>query len=152
MEPLLLKTSEQVKLYSSPEYKAILKELPFEDGITAKALSQKLGTPLLEICYSLEKLEKNKFAQLLSEDKASGVLGKNYIRTAKDFIIKKVVGDYEEVTLKVNDGILETSEEPKRGCSFCGKTVDKVEKLIAGQADAHICNKCVAKCYEILNS
>jgi hypothetical protein len=151
MEPLLLKTSEQVKLYASPEYEAILNELPLEGGVTAQSLSQKLGTPLLEICYSLEKLEKNKFAKLLSEDKASGVLGKNYVKTAENFIIKKVVGDYEEVTLNVNNGVLETSEEPKRGCSFCGKTVDKVEKLIAGQADAHICNKCVTKCYEILN-
>ena len=35
-------------------------------------------------------------------------------------------------------------------CSFCGKTNDKVRRLIAGP-DAFICNECVLLCQEIMN-
>ncbi len=149
-ETLLLKTSEQIKLLASPEYQVIMNELPFETGITAQDLSKKFGTPLLDVCYSLEKLEKSGFITLLSEDRASGVLGKKYVRIAKDYSIKRIVGDYEEVKMQVSNAELIVSEEPKRGCSFCGTSVDKVKRLIKGQADAHICDKCVTKCYELL--
>ena len=33
-------------------------------------------------------------------------------------------------------------------CSFCGKTEDKVKKLIEGPG-VYICNECVDLCYEI---
>src|SRR5262245_56732482 len=40
----------------------------------------------------------------------------------------------------------ETADE---SCSFCGKTRNEVDKLIAGSA-VHICNECVRMCDEIL--
>ncbi len=38
---------------------------------------------------------------------------------------------------------------PKLHCSFCGKSQDRVRKLIAGPA-VHICDECVDLCNEIL--
>ena len=35
-------------------------------------------------------------------------------------------------------------------CSFCGKSQDQVQKLIAGPA-IYICNECVNLCNDILN-
>ncbi|HNZ63696.1 MAG TPA: ClpX C4-type zinc finger protein, partial [Bacillota bacterium] len=35
-------------------------------------------------------------------------------------------------------------------CSFCGKTEDQVERLIAGPG-VYICNECVLLCDEMLN-
>lgn len=35
-------------------------------------------------------------------------------------------------------------------CSFCGKSQDEVEKLIAGNG-VHICNECITSCSEILS-
>ena len=35
-------------------------------------------------------------------------------------------------------------------CSFCGKSHEKVEKLIAGPDGVHICNECVGLCGDIL--
>ncbi len=37
-----------------------------------------------------------------------------------------------------------------RKCSFCGKTVDKVGKLIAGPGDVYICDQCVGICYDLV--
>ena len=34
-------------------------------------------------------------------------------------------------------------------CSFCGKGVDQVEKIITGPS-VHICNECVSLCNEVL--
>ena len=34
-------------------------------------------------------------------------------------------------------------------CSFCGKGVNQVEKLITGPS-VHICNECVLLCNEVL--
>ncbi|HEY7947423.1 MAG TPA: ClpX C4-type zinc finger protein [Acidimicrobiales bacterium] len=36
-------------------------------------------------------------------------------------------------------------------CSFCGKSQEKVEKLIAGPDGVYICNECVALCGDILD-
>jgi ATP-dependent protease Clp ATPase subunit len=41
-----------------------------------------------------------------------------------------------------------------RGCSFCGKPVNKVKKLIGtpkGRPPAYICDECVAVCNSILD-
>lgn len=35
-------------------------------------------------------------------------------------------------------------------CSFCGKSQEQVEKLIAGPAQVFICNECVELCCDIL--
>ncbi|MCR5626531.1 MAG: ATP-dependent Clp protease ATP-binding subunit ClpX [Lachnospiraceae bacterium] len=35
-------------------------------------------------------------------------------------------------------------------CSFCGKTQDQVQKLIAGPNGAYICNECIAICADII--
>lgn len=35
-------------------------------------------------------------------------------------------------------------------CSFCGKSHDQVERVIAGPKAVYICNECVALCNEIL--
>ncbi len=35
-------------------------------------------------------------------------------------------------------------------CSFCGKSQDKVRRLIAGPNFVYICDECVALCNEIL--
>lgn len=37
-----------------------------------------------------------------------------------------------------------------QGCSFCGRSEENVEKLIAGPGDAYICDKCVNLCNGIL--
>jgi hypothetical protein len=36
-------------------------------------------------------------------------------------------------------------------CSFCGKSQDQVEKIIAGPAQVFICNECVELCRDILD-
>ncbi len=36
-------------------------------------------------------------------------------------------------------------------CSFCGKTQDKVERMIAGPDGVYICNYCVDLCYSIIH-
>ena len=36
-------------------------------------------------------------------------------------------------------------------CSFCGKTQDKVERMIAGPDGVYICNYCVDLCYNIIH-
>jgi ATP-dependent Clp protease ATP-binding subunit ClpX len=38
----------------------------------------------------------------------------------------------------------------QRKCSFCGKSVDKVGKLIAGPGDVYICDGCVGICYDLV--
>ena len=45
-----------------------------------------------------------------------------------------------------NDGI----KEPECTCSFCGKSQEEVEKLIAGP-DVFICDECIALCNEIVS-
>ncbi len=40
--------------------------------------------------------------------------------------------------------------DEKRRCSFCGKTEEQVRKLIAGPANAYICDECVEICAEIV--
>lgn len=42
------------------------------------------------------------------------------------------------------------TNEPKIRCSFCGKTEDQVNKLIAGPGGAYICDECVDLCSEII--
>lgn len=36
-------------------------------------------------------------------------------------------------------------------CSFCGKSQDKVKRLIAGPHSVFICNECIDLCYEIVH-
>ncbi|MBZ0305369.1 MAG: AAA family ATPase, partial [Anaerolineae bacterium] len=43
-----------------------------------------------------------------------------------------------------------TGGEPPR-CSFCGKSSDLVQRLIAGPDGVFICNECVALCQDILS-
>lgn len=40
--------------------------------------------------------------------------------------------------------------DTKVRCSFCGKTEDEVDKLIAGPNDTYICDECVGVCTEII--
>lgn len=40
--------------------------------------------------------------------------------------------------------------DTKIRCSFCGKTEDEVDKLIAGPNDTYICDECVGVCSEII--
>jgi ATP-dependent Clp protease ATP-binding subunit ClpX len=35
-------------------------------------------------------------------------------------------------------------------CSFCGKSTEAVEKVIAGPDGVYICNECVMLCVDIL--
>lgn len=42
------------------------------------------------------------------------------------------------------------NEKPKLYCSFCGKSMDKVKKLIAGPT-VFICNECVKLCMDMVN-
>lgn len=35
-------------------------------------------------------------------------------------------------------------------CSFCGKSQEQVERLIAGPGGIYICDQCVALCQEII--
>jgi hypothetical protein len=43
--------------------------------------------------------------------------------------------------------------KPQRGmyrCSFCGKSQEQVQRLIAGPGGIYICNECVALCNDII--
>jgi hypothetical protein len=43
--------------------------------------------------------------------------------------------------------------KPRRGvyrCSFCGKSQERVQRLIAGPGGVYICNECVGLCNEII--
>ncbi|PTN35954.1 ATP-dependent Clp protease ATP-binding subunit ClpX [Desulfonatronum sp. SC1] len=42
------------------------------------------------------------------------------------------------------------TNQPRLGCSFCGKSQDQVRRLIAGP-DVYICDECVILCDEIIN-
>ncbi len=42
------------------------------------------------------------------------------------------------------------TQEPT--CSFCDQPASKVKKLIAGKRGLHICNYCVALCYDVLTA
>ena len=35
-------------------------------------------------------------------------------------------------------------------CSFCGKTQDQVERMLAGQGGAYICGECIGLCHDIV--
>ncbi len=35
-------------------------------------------------------------------------------------------------------------------CSFCGRTIDQVRKMISGSANVHICDECIDLCNEII--
>ena len=37
-------------------------------------------------------------------------------------------------------------------CSFCGKDISQVEKLIVGPCGNYICNECIEHCVDILDS
>jgi ATP-dependent Clp protease ATP-binding subunit ClpX len=39
---------------------------------------------------------------------------------------------------------------PKLRCSFCGRSADKVDRLVSG-ASAYICDACVAECVAVLD-
>ncbi len=43
-----------------------------------------------------------------------------------------------------------SSRSDARKCSFCGKSVDQVGKLIAGPGDVYICDQCVGICYDLV--
>lgn len=64
-----------------------------------------------------------------------------------DILVKAVENVYEEKLSKVVG--FETKYK-KLVCSFCGKEVDEVERLIAGN-HVYICNECVKVCNEILH-
>lgn len=36
-------------------------------------------------------------------------------------------------------------------CSFCGKSVNNVDRIISGPNDVHICNECIGICQEVLD-
>lgn len=150
MDPLLLKTSNHIKVLATPDSQIVLRELTPDKGKTAEEISNITGKPLLDICYAIENLEKYGFVKLTGGKSDSGILEKNYVLTATDYYIKRVVGDYEEVEMNVSSAKMIQSKEAKRGCSFCGTSVEKVSKLIAGQADANICDRCVIKCYNLI--
>jgi hypothetical protein len=40
---------------------------------------------------------------------------------------------------------------PTARCSFCGKTSDKVAKVVAGPNGIYICNECIDLSYEIVH-
>ena len=42
------------------------------------------------------------------------------------------------------------NENPINNCSFCGRTEDMVEKLIAGP-NAFICDKCIDLCVDVIS-
>ena len=41
-------------------------------------------------------------------------------------------------------------KDTHRYCSFCGKPEDLVQRLIAGQNGAYICNECVEICQDMI--
>ena len=50
----------------------------------------------------------------------------------------------------ISERVSMSSKPDSRKCSFCGKTVDKVGKLIAGPGDVFICDQCVGICYDLV--
>jgi len=66
--------------------------------------------------------------------------------------------DFRSAQRELNDAVLrlckitgEPAPEPAAGapqyCSFCGKGINQVHKLVAGPS-VHICDKCVAQAQE----
>ena len=67
----------------------------------------------------------------------------------KPFVYHPILGGYPDL---YNHLLGRTTHmtEPENSCSFCGQPKSKVEKLVAGQDGANICNRCVALCYDVL--
>lgn len=65
----------------------------------------------------------------------------------KEILIEAVEKVYEEKLSKVV-GFLAKYKDLR--CSFCGKSQNDVEKIIAGN-HVYICNECVEICCEILD-
>jgi hypothetical protein len=50
------------------------------------------------------------------------------------------------------DAVPTTKSAGQVTCSFCKKSSDQVDKVIAGPDGVHICNECVGLCSEILDT
>jgi hypothetical protein len=57
-----------------------------------------------------------------------------------------------ETTAQQRVDAVEPTGQPRNVvyCSFCLKPHEQVERLIAGPGQVYICNRCVARCNEIL--
>lgn len=60
-----------------------------------------------------------------------------------------------DVPKKVVDKTIKLAKDAKESenavCSFCGKPVKDVERMIAGPEQLYICNECLTICYDIIN-
>ena len=69
-----------------------------------------------------------------------------------DFIDGQVIRINDEEKRKIIDDIEElVGPSPDPCCSFCGKTEDEVDRLIAGPS-VFICNVCVSFCVDIIKN
>lgn len=68
---------------------------------------------------------------------------------AKLELLARQLGYFYEDNMLGKEIIIHKREKPKQ-CSFCGKSVNEVDKLISGR-NVTICNECVDLCNEIIN-
>src|SRR5690349_5055418 len=43
------------------------------------------------------------------------------------------------------------TQPPQYSCSFCGKRLQEVRRLVSGPGPVHICNECVDLCRDIMS-
>jgi hypothetical protein len=70
---------------------------------------------------------------------------------AKVELLAHALGYFFEDDVINNKIRIHEREQEKLHCSFCLKSQDEVDKLIAGPRDIYICNECVELCNEIIN-
>ena len=62
---------------------------------------------------------------------------------------RRIIADKAPEPSAAIDKILADAKNGTLRCSFCGKSQNEVQKLIAG-SEAYICNKCIDICNEII--
>ena len=61
--------------------------------------------------------------------------------------VHQIVGKDEEALVEARE---RAARMPNLGCTFCGKSKDHVQKLIAGPG-VYICNECIELCNDIIS-
>ena len=84
----------------------------------------------------------------LKEDADLGVLDIDYAKwvEAQAFYWREEASDLERRVKELEN---KYEKNPDLSCSFCGKAINEIKKLIAGPA-VYICNECVDICVEII--
>lgn len=66
-------------------------------------------------------------------------------------LLARMTGYYYEDDIINKQIIIHKREQEELYCSFCDKSENEVDKLIAGPNSIYICNECVDLCKEIID-